>query len=95
MAAGSAALSAYLYPLVRDKPTSKNEGEGQKRERGGVRHRPRGDVQVESQSEMFLPSSSNSDVIDLERIDSAVVGALFGGGGAINTHTHAHSSITI
>lgn len=29
-----------------------------------------------------LPSSSNSEVIDLERIDRAVVGALFGGGGA-------------
>lgn len=77
----------------RDKATSrrsKGQGEGQKRKRGGVRHRPRGDVQAESHSETFLPSSSNSDVIDLERMDSAVVGALFGGGGA--THTDKHKA---
>lgn len=30
----------------------------------------------------FLPSSSSSEVIDLERIERAVVGALLGGGGA-------------
>ena len=30
----------------------------------------------------ILPSSSSSEVMDLERIDSAVVGALLGGGGA-------------
>ena len=31
---------------------------------------------------LLLPSSSSSEVIDLERMDRAVVGALFGGGGA-------------
>lgn len=36
-----------------------------------------------------LPMSSSSDVIDLERMDSAVVGARFGGGGAKeNNDTH-------
>lgn len=37
---------------------------------------------VKKQTRMLLPSSSSSEVIDLERIDRAVVGALFGGGGA-------------
>lgn len=31
----------------------------------------------------LLPSSSSSDVMDLERSVSAVVGARFGGGGAV------------
>lgn len=35
----------------------------------------------------LLPSSSSSDVIDFERIDRAVVGALFGGGGAEQRET--------
>lgn len=37
----------------------------------------------------ILPMSSSSDVIDLERMDSAVLGARFGGGGAKgNNNTH-------
>ena len=32
----------------------------------------------------FLPSSSSSEVIDLDRKVSAVVGARFGGGGALH-----------
>lgn len=37
---------------------------------------------IEQKTVKLLPSSSSSDVMDLERMDRAVVGARFGGGGA-------------
>lgn len=46
----------------------------------------------------ILPSSSSSEVMDLDRMDRAVVGALFGGGGAEGHRGKdveaAHSSLT-
>lgn len=53
------------------------------RERGVVRQRvPEDMMSEESNGRKTLPSSSSSEVMDLERMDRAVVGARFGGGGA-------------
>lgn len=77
MANGYAALTAYLYPLL-----TVNKPSGEKRE-----HRMLGSCDMPNSTyyKRVLPSSSSSEVMDLERMDKAVVGALFGGGGAGKT----------
>lgn len=70
-----AAVTAYLYPLPRVREREREEKEL-------VRNRHPDDEDVKTLNTLLLPSSSSSDVMDLERMDKAVVGARFGGGGA-------------
>lgn len=79
---GWADLTAYLYPLGeinQSERKKKNKTKQIKR-----RHETLTSWGAKTPRNKILPSSSNSDVMDLERIDKAVVGALFGGGGAKN-----------
>lgn len=61
---------------------NENKKEEHREERGAVRLWIPDAIVSKKQSRRLLPSSSSSEVIDLERMDRAVVGALFGGGGA-------------
>lgn len=59
-----------------------SEREREREEKELVRNRHPDDEDVKTLTTLLLPSSSSSDVMDLERMDKAVVGARFGGGGA-------------
>ena len=88
-ATGCAARTAYLYPLEWDDPMRTTEGD---REQLLDTHFL---VEGTTQTRRLLPSSSSSEVMDLERMDRAVVGALFGGGGAAGqSHSDGKTEIT-